>query len=185
MNGPARPAKGEGRDALIDAAIRVVARSGLRGLTLRSVAAEAGVSRGLVTYQFGSRAGLLHEAMRVAARKTVGATLEDDSADFARLREQFPRSVRDRVDVQAFQYELTLEGRREDEYRPQATELLETNLASVRAFLEGAGVAPRPGLVRLVYAALDGLALQQLLTGDAEGSREALAELEALLDGDR
>ncbi|WP_416979825.1 TetR family transcriptional regulator [Streptomyces sp. T028] len=44
---------GEGRDALLIAAVRVVARDGLRKLTYRAVAAEAGVTHGLVAHHFG------------------------------------------------------------------------------------------------------------------------------------
>ena len=53
MEAAPKPRYGGGRDALIEAAILVVAREGLRGLTIRSVAAEAGVTRGLFCSHFG------------------------------------------------------------------------------------------------------------------------------------
>ena len=44
----------EGREALLQAAVRVVADKGLRGLTFRAVAEEAGVNNTLVVHHFGS-----------------------------------------------------------------------------------------------------------------------------------
>jgi AcrR family transcriptional regulator len=48
-----RPARGDGRRALLEAVVRVVARHGLDALTYRAVAKEAGVTHGLVSYHFG------------------------------------------------------------------------------------------------------------------------------------
>ncbi|MGK4578743.1 TetR family transcriptional regulator [Kitasatospora sp. HPMI-4] len=45
---------GEGREALLAAAVRVVARGGLRNLTYRAAAKEAGVTHGLVVHHFGA-----------------------------------------------------------------------------------------------------------------------------------
>ena len=49
------------RDALLEAAERVLERDGLPGLTLRAVAREAGVSHAAPTHHFGDIAGLLSE----------------------------------------------------------------------------------------------------------------------------
>jgi AcrR family transcriptional regulator len=49
------------RDALLEAAERVLERDGLPGLTLRAVAREAGVSHAAPTHHFGDLAGLLSE----------------------------------------------------------------------------------------------------------------------------
>ncbi|MFB2597290.1 TetR/AcrR family transcriptional regulator [Herbiconiux sp. P17] len=49
---------------VLDAAIRVVERDGLRGLTLEAAAEEAGLTRGGITYHFRDKAALelaLHE----------------------------------------------------------------------------------------------------------------------------
>jgi TetR/AcrR family transcriptional regulator, transcriptional repressor of bet genes len=47
------------REDILEAAYRVAARERLTGLTAQAVAAEAGVSKGLVFFYFGSRDGLL------------------------------------------------------------------------------------------------------------------------------
>ncbi len=176
-----RSEHGQGRDALLHAAVRVVARKGLRGLTVRAVALEAGVSHGLVNYYFKSREGLVRESRRFASEQTVGRTLEPDENGLSRLRLRFPSSVADFVDLQAFQFELALEARRDPEFLCEAVELYNSYLHSMSRFLDAAGVDANPALVRLVYAALEGLAFQQLLSNEPTASAESLLELEQLL----
>jgi AcrR family transcriptional regulator len=49
----------ERRRQILDAALQVAARDGLRSLTLRGVAAEAGLSHGLVLFHFGRKQALV------------------------------------------------------------------------------------------------------------------------------
>ncbi|RZQ65981.1 TetR/AcrR family transcriptional regulator [Amycolatopsis suaedae] len=53
----------ERRAHIIDALVRLAGRVGLHEVTMRSVAAEAGVSLRLVQYYFETKAGLLHTAL--------------------------------------------------------------------------------------------------------------------------
>jgi len=46
---------------ILEAAVRLVARRGVRGLRIEELAREAGVSQGLIYYHFGDRAGLLQQ----------------------------------------------------------------------------------------------------------------------------
>ena len=62
---------GEGRDALMAAAIDVVAEKGLRGVTYRAIAARAGVNHTLVTHHFGSIEGLLAATMELAIERSI------------------------------------------------------------------------------------------------------------------
>jgi AcrR family transcriptional regulator len=57
------------RDALLEAAERVLERDGLPGLTLRAVAREAGVSHAAPTHHFGDLAGLLSELAAIGFRQ--------------------------------------------------------------------------------------------------------------------
>jgi len=57
------------RDALLDAAERVLERDGLAGLTLRAVAREAGVSHAAPTHHFGDLAGLVSELAAIGFRR--------------------------------------------------------------------------------------------------------------------
>ncbi|MHC2711958.1 AcrR family transcriptional regulator [Bradyrhizobium diazoefficiens] len=57
------------REALLQAAERVLERDGLAGLTLRAVAREAGVSHAAPTHHFGDLTGLLSELAAVGFRQ--------------------------------------------------------------------------------------------------------------------
>src|SRR5882757_6216088 len=94
MTNPAAPPKPRPatRDRLIAAAFRVVAREGLEGASVKSIAAEAGVTPGLLHYHFPTRDALLVAALRQAQadyqdrsrRRRETATPEDLlSASFA------------------------------------------------------------------------------------------------------
>jgi AcrR family transcriptional regulator len=73
---PARSAKAETpyhhgalREALLQAAERVLERDGLAGLTLRAVAREAGVSHAAPTHHFGDLTGLVSELAAIGFRQ--------------------------------------------------------------------------------------------------------------------
>jgi AcrR family transcriptional regulator len=51
------------RSLILDAAIGVIARTGVRGLRVEVVAAEAGVAVSLIYYYFGSRKGLVRATL--------------------------------------------------------------------------------------------------------------------------
>src|SRR6478736_10149431 len=90
---PARPARrpasvkseapyhhGALREALLQAAERVLERDGLAGLTLRAVAREAGVSHAAPTHHFGDLTGLLSELAAIGYRKFSAAMVTAGSA---------------------------------------------------------------------------------------------------------
>ncbi|NXY93749.1 TetR/AcrR family transcriptional regulator [Streptomyces sp. BR123] len=65
------------RQALIlEAAVRVIARSGIRGLRVEDLAAEAGVSTALIYYHFKDRAGLVQRTLAFVNDRAVGYTEE-------------------------------------------------------------------------------------------------------------
>src|SRR3954451_17695111 len=79
---PARPARqpasvkseapyhhGALREALLEAAERVLERDGLSGLTLRAVAREAGVSHAAPSHHFGDLTGLVSELAAIGFRQ--------------------------------------------------------------------------------------------------------------------
>ncbi|ANS70434.1 hypothetical protein SLINC_8210 [Streptomyces lincolnensis] len=174
---------GEGREALLNAAVRVVAQGGLRRLTYRAVAQEAGTTHGLVVHHFGSRDALIEEALAHAIRTSLNTSaLEPGTGKVA----DFSVGVSDMVtadpDIQAFQYELLLESRRRPELLPHLRALYDEYFDAsgrelARMLPDGAG---RP-LTRLVFAALDGLVLHQLVFGEPETTDAAIEELRALL----
>jgi AcrR family transcriptional regulator len=72
----------ETRIALMDAAVRLTATQGTRGLTVRSIATEAGVNQALVHYHFKGVEPLLREAYE---RATV-AMLAEHASDLETVR---------------------------------------------------------------------------------------------------
>ena len=107
---------GEGREALLNAAVRVVARGGLRKLTYRAVAEEAGVTHGLVVHHFGSRDALIEESLAYAVRTSLNVSdVEPGTGKVADFSVGLSEMVTSDPDTQAFQYELLLESRRRPE----------------------------------------------------------------------
>jgi DNA-binding transcriptional regulator YbjK len=179
---PRRLRRGEGRQALIEAIVRVVARDGLDGLTFRSAAKEAGVTHGLATYHFGSREAMVAEALEWATQAgieesrldTRGGVLAELAADLPELIERDPDSA-------AFQFAMALEGRRRPELAAHVRQLYDHYIDATRASLAAAGVVADDELARLVFAAIDGLVLQQLIYGNPEATGRALARMRQLL----
>jgi len=86
----------EVRERLIDALLRQAARGGIEDLSVRAIAAEAGVNHGLVHRHFGSKGELVRAAIaRTAARIMAGGAPGIASRTFAVLAEgpEIPRVV--------------------------------------------------------------------------------------------
>ncbi|MFI6551394.1 TetR/AcrR family transcriptional regulator [Streptomyces prunicolor] len=170
-----------GRQALLDAAISVVAKKGLRGLTYRSVAEEAGVTHALVTHYFGSRDAFILEALQsTIAEAERGLFAEDQTLDqFASPLSEFISRERELL---VFQYELVLESLRRPELVEPIHKMYEDVQRSTGEQLSRLKVSDENGaLVRLVVAALDGLFLRHLVDGDRESTEASVAVLRELL----
>lgn len=178
----ARPQYREGRGALLKAAARVIARKGFRGLTYRAVADEAGVTHGLVSYHFGSRDNLIHETIAQASASAIESSdLSTPSGQLEDFAGRLSRLVAEAPDDQAVQFELALEARRRAELLPEIHELYGRYVAIVHETLTRLGIDADPALARLVFAAVDGLSLQQLIFGRPEDTDASLAQLHRLL----
>jgi AcrR family transcriptional regulator len=173
---------GSGREALLRAAVRVVARGGLRKLTYRAVAEEAGVTHGLVVHHFGSRDELIAQALAHSVRESIGSTFEALDEESEGMTIGLSAMVEADPDIQAFQYELLLEARRRPELRPHIQQLYAEYFGATEREL--ARMLPKsatPALTQLVFSALDGLVLHQLTLGGPERTDAALVELRSLL----
>jgi AcrR family transcriptional regulator len=178
----AAPGYGEGRRALLAAAVHVVATRGLRHLTYRSVAQEAGVAHGLVAHHFGTRGALLEAALEFSLANSVDSiSAEPGSGDLDALFAGVVEMVQANPDDQAFQYELILEARRRPELRPHVEQVYATYRQALRTELEAAGIAADDALVHLVFAAVDGLVFQQVCLEDPAAARAGVERLRALL----
>ncbi|UGS35994.1 TetR/AcrR family transcriptional regulator [Capillimicrobium parvum] len=177
-----RPPHNEGRDALLDATERVIAKHGFRGLTYRRVAAEAGLTHGLVTYHFGTLDAMVHAALERASRHAVeAARVDSDSGRLEDFAADLPGLAAEEPDAQAFQFELALEARRRPELRDDVRAQYDEFFAVTARALDRIGIEPDPMLARLVFAALDGIMLQQLIFEDEGRGEELVAELQRML----
>ncbi|MHB1536979.1 MAG: TetR/AcrR family transcriptional regulator [Solirubrobacteraceae bacterium] len=181
-----RPQYAEGREALLTAAARVIARDGFGGLTYRSVAEAAGTTHGLVSYHFGSRDNLIHETVLKACRDAVeGARLEPESGRLEDFASGLSTLAAEASDEQVLQFELALEATRRKELVPEVRTLYEQYFAVTRNALASFGLEPHDALVRLVFAALDGITLQQLIYDRPQDTEASIAALRKLISGFR
>ncbi|NKX53122.1 TetR/AcrR family transcriptional regulator [Arthrobacter mobilis] len=173
---------GEGREALLAAVVHVVADKGLRGLTYRAVAERAGVNNTLIAHHFGSRDALLEAAMQWASERSI--QLSDLSAT-EEVDEDFARALVDMVasdpDLQLFQFEMIFESRRRPELRPAVLKLYNSYIGSLENALMRRGYTSPASLARAIFAALDGLVIQQLTVADPESIYAAVVRVGELL----
>ncbi|SED64113.1 TetR/AcrR family transcriptional regulator [Streptomyces sp. TLI_105] len=165
------------RERIVDAALAVVGRAGIAGLSHRTVAVEADVPLGSTTYHFASLDELLVAALRrvngtFGARLRQGPELDapDLAAGLAALMGEWLGAEPTGVELE---YELYLAALRRPALRPVAAEWADEVVAAL---------APRTGPVtaRALVALMDGISLQVLLTGapyDEGYAREMLARL--------
>nr|MBA2280569.1 TetR family transcriptional regulator [Acidimicrobiia bacterium] len=92
----------ESRERIVDAAARVVAELGLRGATVRAIAAEAGVSTGYVMHYFPDKAALtdavLDRTNRRAGARVEAAVRAQDSALASAIEALLPLDAERRLE---------------------------------------------------------------------------------------
>lgn len=122
-------AKTDRREALLDAAIEVVAAQGLRGLTHRAVEAQAELPHGSTTYYFGTRHDLLtalmaHMAFRassalepVARQLTLRLADRSQPIDIDSISDAMIQWIDAEAGMELARYELQIAGARDDELK--------------------------------------------------------------------
>ena len=144
--------RGGGRQALIEALVRVAAREGLTQVTTRSVATEAGVTHGLVRHHFGTLEAMIEEALAWAASEAViGSGLRAEGGDLTALASDLAALIDEDPEHAAFQLEVILEARHRDGLRERVqAELRHVPRGRRRvAGARGPALRPRPGAARL------------------------------------
>ncbi|MEU6389827.1 TetR family transcriptional regulator [Streptomyces sp. NPDC046939] len=167
------------RQRIIDAAIRVVGKKGIAGLSHRTVAAEADVPLGSTTYHFATLDELLVAALRqanegfakiVAARGAWQDPARDLADELAGLLGEWLGGERTGVELE---YELYLAALRRPALRPVAVAWCQDLMGPLAERTD-------PATARALVALMDGICLQTLLTGeeyDAAYAREMLVRL--------
>ena len=174
-----QPIAGDKAKRIVDAMRLSVARRGAAGSTFDHVAREAGVSRGLLHYYFGTKERLLVEVVRRDC--DIRMDILDAALSDVRTAEDFVdalvRSLEDVLendpDFYALLFEITTMARRNDEIAGELSDLYRRTRRHVADLLQAKqdeGVlrlADEPEAVAAILFALgDGIALQVLHAPD-------------------
>ena len=178
---PPRPLESERAQRIVEAMRRSVAQRGVAGATFDHVAREAGVSRGLLHYYFGTKEQLLVEVVRrdaelrlaVLDEQLAGAQTADDFVDT--LVSQLEHTVRHEPETRVVVYELVSLSRRHEEIAVELAELLRRTREQVAALLaakQAQGVLHLPAdaeaIADILFAIGDGIALRMLAEPDRD-----------------
>lgn len=173
---------GERREALIAAAVQVVAKRGFRRLTYRSIAEEAGVAHGLVRHHFGTIDTLIVEALKHCCDVTLATIqLDPPSGDVEDFLQGLIESLQSDSETQLFQYEVMLESRRTESLRKPVADMLSLYKGIVRQGLNRMGLADDSVLVEFVYACLEGITLQETVQGVSPATDQAVSQLRRVI----
>ncbi len=173
--------EGEKARRIVEAMRRSVARRGTAGSTFDHVAREAGVSRGLLHYYFGTKEQLLLEAVRhdcelrmeLLERQLAGARTADDFIGL--MAQNLQETVREDPDFVTLMFELFTLARRNEDIAVEYAELMRRTRGQVAEML---AIAQHEGVVRLhaepdavaeiLFALADGFALRMLTEPDRD-----------------
>ena len=166
---------GEKAQRIVEAMRRSVAVRGVAGSTFDHVAREAGVSRGLLHYYFGTKERLLAEVcrrdcdlrMEALDAQLAGATTPDEVCD------RLVASLQDVVDGEpeflTLIFELFTLGRRNEELAAEFTSLVQRtrdHLAALLAAKQDDGAvtlsSTPEALADVLFALADGMAMRML-----------------------
>ncbi|MFE3060211.1 TetR/AcrR family transcriptional regulator [Nocardia sp. NPDC059239] len=158
------------REALLEAAIRLLAREGARAVTHRAVAAEAGTTHGNARYYFGTLDQLLDEALRQLAARQIdevralfdGLPDVDVPQRITRLTHYVAGTLAGDRDSSIARYEFFLEVARRPNLRASLDEWGATQRAAFAAELRGAGATDPEAAAADLLNLINGLILEQL-----------------------
>lgn len=173
-----RVAHGEGREALLEAVVRVVVRDGPSGVSYRAVAKEAGVTHGLVHYYFGTKDEMVSEAYVWALETELRAMDLRPDDDFP---ERLARLTEQDMHLHLFLNEMVLDACRKPELRSIVRRMFDDVFRTVNAALEAAEVPTTPARARVIFAAIAGLTVQRMVLDSPGKTREAAKELKEIL----
>jgi len=177
----ARALSNEKAERIVEAMRRSVARRGSAGSTFDHVAREAGVSRGLLHYYFGTKEQLLVEAVRrdcelrmeILERQFAKAKSAEDYIDL--MAQDLEEAVREDPDFVTLLFELFTLSRRNAEIAVELAGLMRRTRERVAAML---AVAQQDGILHLhakpeavaeiLFSLADGLALRMLTEPDRD-----------------
>ncbi len=176
-----RPLSGEKAQRIIDAMRHSVAKRGTAGSTFDHVSREAGVSRGLLHYYFGTKEQLIVEAVRRDAELRIErlqqqlstAKTADDFIDL--MAQNLQETIREDPDFLTLAFELFTLSRRNEEIAVEYAELMRRTRQQVAEMLDSAqreGVlhlhAEPEAIAEILFSLGDGFALRMLSEPDRD-----------------
>ncbi len=177
----ARSLSSEKAQRIVEAMRRSVARRGTAGSTFDHVSREAGVSRGLLHYYFGTKEQLLVEAVRRDCEVRVEmlerqlSRAQSAEAFIDLMAETLQETVREDPDFVTLVFELFTLSRRNSDIASEYAELMRRMREQVAGML---AVGQREGILRLhaepeavadvLFSLADGFALRMLAEPDRD-----------------
>jgi AcrR family transcriptional regulator len=180
------------QDRIMAATLRILARDGFTGLSMRTVASEAGLAPGLLTYYHPTKSELVAAALREIGHQDDALLAVDASLDpIARVHDALRRAVSPQLltpDYLALRLQLWALGQADEEFAAinRATQRRYRNglarlIAAARPQLEAAEVRRRATDVSMVQS---GVWLTALLGVDRAAVKRSITLCEAIaLDG--
>jgi AcrR family transcriptional regulator len=180
---PSKSLSGDKAQRIIEAMRRSVAKRGTAGSTFDHVAREAGVSRGLLHYYFGTKEQLLLEAVRrdctlrmeMLEQRLAGAQTADDF--IGRMAQNLQETVREDPDFVTLLFELFTLSLRNEDIAVEYARLMQSTRDQVASMLDS---AQREGVLRLhaspdtvaevLFSLGDGFALRMMAEPDRDFS---------------
>jgi AcrR family transcriptional regulator len=193
----AKSLSGDKARRIIDAMRRSVARRGTAGSTFDRVSREAGVSRGLLHYYFGTKEQLLVEAVRrdcelrleLLEGKLSTARSADDFIDL--MAQNLQQTLREDPDFVTLVFELFTLSRRNAEIADEYAGLMRRTrerVAGMLAVAQEGGIlhlhAEPEAVAEILFSLGDGLALRMLSEPDRNFTptiRAGITSVRALL----
>jgi AcrR family transcriptional regulator len=191
--GAARSLSGEKAQRIVEAMRRSVARRGTAGSTFDHVSREAGVSRGLLHYYFGTKEQLLLEAarrdcelrMELLEHQLAGAQTADDFIDL--MAQNLQETVREDPEFVTLVFELFMLSRRNGDIAAEYRGLMQRmrgQVAAMLALAQGEGIlrlhAEPEAVADVLFSLGDGLALRMLADPDRDFSATVQAGIVAV-----
>jgi AcrR family transcriptional regulator len=176
-----RSLSGEKAQRIVEAMRRSVARRGTAGSTFDHVSREAGVSRGLLHYYFGTKEQLLVEAakrdcelrMEQLEHQLAGAQTADDFIDL--MAQNLQETVHEEPEFVTLVFELFMLSRRNEDIAAEYGRLMRRmrgQVAAMLALAQGEGIlrlhAEPEAVADVLFSLGDGLALRMLAEPDRD-----------------
>ena len=182
----------ESRQRLIDSATALISDGGYAGTSVDAIARRAGVVKSALYWHFGSKRGLLLEAIRVeteawvteafGAARAVGAPM----ARLDDLMDRVESVIAEGSRAQRMMLALLLElGADDEEVRESVAEVFDVTRRALSAglgdSLQGLGPEAAEDIAEAFTAQVDGLMLRQLAAPDGPRLRRSLRMLRRMV----